>query len=74
MENPINGFLTKKHSTGLFFSLPDLFKLKVFRHLQMTRMGFAPPPHKVLKKVDENFSMRLGKFASDFLFFLSENI
>lgn len=50
------------------------FKLKVFRHLRMTRMGFDPPPHNLLKKVDENFSVYLGKISLNFLFFPSENI
>ena len=33
-------------------------------------MGFAPPPHNLLKKVDENFKVCYGKFSSDFYFFL----
>lgn len=47
----------KNSPPDCFFSLPDLVKLKVFRHLRMTRMDFAPPPHSLLKKVDENFSV-----------------
>lgn len=68
------GFPTKNSPPDYFSLFMIFFKLKVFRHLRMTRNGFAPLPHNLLKKVDENFSVYLGKFSSDVSLFSSEDI
>ena len=53
-ETPGEGFLRKNSLSDYFSYLPALLQARDFRALRSAPKGFAPRPHRLLKKAGEN--------------------